>query len=360
MEQFSIKYKSEVFSDLIGHEKIKKEFIKKSKDNSFPNVLFFIGEPGSGKTSCAAIIAKQLNCHNKNIENCQCNSCKDIREEKFHRDVLLYNASTMSKDDVNSIEDTVSRNPSYDENIIIIIDESQELSRSGKGSLKKLLEKKRENVYFILNTSDKDAFTPELKRRGQVYLFKEVNSLEIAEYLLGIVKKEDIVDKVPEIFIKEGIFTLAENCGGSPGYALSLLERCISGEIYSENEIVKELNLISEKVSSNLLFDMLNHDTSVFESLKNIELKEFFLKSFKILQEAAIYNVSGFVDQEWKISNAKRLSSNDFFNLLLEVFINTKNDVYFNERSFYTELIKYYNRSIPEIKRIESSEREPV
>jgi DNA polymerase-3 subunit gamma/tau len=343
---FSIKYKTKNFEEMVGQSKIKLEFIKRSKTLDFSSVMFFIGNQGGGKTSTATIISKMLNCHTKNITGtCNCPSCKDIDLEKFNRDVHLFNASQMSKDDVNQLENLVAYYPTYDKNKIIIIDESQHLSSSAKGSTKKLLEKKRDNVYFILCTSDEDAFTPEIKRRGQVYLFKEVPQPEIAEYLMNIIKKEGLFDTIDESFITEGIFTIAGNCNGSPGYALSLLERCVNGEIYSEKDIIKELGIVSDSTSSNILEKLLKRDLKVFEDLKNIELKEFYFKNFKILLEAYIYAQTGFIDQEWKLPNAKRIASciiDKNLDKLLEAFNNTEADPYFKESSFYYEIIKYF------------------
>jgi len=343
--QFSIKYKAKSFDEIIGHKKITKEFIKRSKENNFAEVMFFIGEPGSGKTASASIIAKKLNCQTGK-ENCVCIVCQDIDNELFNRDVHLFNASKMGKEEVNKLEELVSYYPTYDKNIVIIIDEAHELrSVSAKGATKKLLEKKRDNVFYILCTSDYEAFTPEIKRRGQVYLFKEVSDAEIAEFLLNILKKEEIFETIDESFITEGLFTIASNCNGSPGYALSLIERCIQGEIYIKKDIISELGLVSNETSTNILEKLLKKDKSVFEDLKNVDLKEFFMKSNKILNDIKIYQLSGYSDQEWKIQGAKRLLNIGINNIdfLLEKFNNVKTVPYFIETSFYYEVTTYFN-----------------
>jgi len=92
----------------------------------------------------------------------------------------------------------------------------------------------------------------------------------------------------------------------------------------------------------------------MFEQLKNLDVKEFFNKSYKILQEAAIYKETGYIDQEWKERNARMLCQNSSCYDLLKAFEQTKNDVYFSERSFYSELLRYYKNQIKEVKRIPS------
>jgi len=360
---YSLQYRSKTFDDIYGHKTNVKEFKKRSENINFPDVMIMSGLSGSGKTTSAFMIAKLLNCktpikqadgHNEPCNECA--SCKDINEEKFSRDVFFKNASEMGKEDVNKLNDLVNNFPMFDKNIIIILDEAQELSKSGKGATLKLLEKTRKNVYFILCTMDSNAFDIAVKRRGQTYLFKEVSSDDIAEYLAFIVKKEGLFDTLPDEFIFKGLFFIANNSYGSPGYAVSILERCIAGEIYSEEDITRELGLVSDSVSTNILEKMLRTDKSVFEDLKSTELKELYFKSAKILREAYIYGVHGYISDDWKLPSAKTLSKNTSqLEKLIEMFYAVKSEPYFNENSFYVELIKYYkeneNKEVPVIRK---------
>lgn len=363
---FSINYKAKNFSEIVGHNKIISEFKRRSTDLSFPEVMFFMGEPGSGKTAVASIIAKLINCKSpvKNKEGyfdpCDtCPSCLAINSETFGRDTYLFNASQMGKEEVLKLEDLVSYFPSWDKNIVILIDEAHELrSVSAKGATKKLLEKKRQNVFFILCTSDKDAFTPEIKRRGQVYLFNQIDSTSIADYLVTIIQKEGLFETIPEEFLTKGVFTIAEGSGGSPGYAISLLERCLSGQIYTETEIVKELGLISEQKAVNILADLLQKKPSVFEELKSLDLKDFYFKSNKILTELYIYKTFGFIDQEWKLKNISTLNGDVWE--LIKAFNSIQTDPFFKETSFYFEILNYFKPNIPTMTSLEKPKRIPV
>jgi DNA polymerase III subunit gamma/tau len=347
---YSLTHRGQEFDDIFGHDKIVNEFKRRSVDLNFPDVMILSGLSGSGKTTMAFVIAKLLNCKNPtNKEDgyhpCGvCESCIDVQQERFARDVYFKNASEMGKDAVNDLGELVNNYPMYDKNVIVIIDEAQLLGSSGKGATLKLLEKKRQNVYFILCTMDANAFDISVKRRGQVYNFKEVDVQGIALYLKKVLEKEGLYNTVPEEFIPN-LFFLAENSYGSPGYAVSLLERCIKAELWKKEEIVKELNLVTDAVSSNILFMLLDYKKEAFEELKNIDLKEFYLKSCKILREAMVYKLSTYCDNDWKIANAKQLISFAKFDRLYQAFMDVKIDSYFNENAFYEQIIKFFYES---------------
>jgi DNA polymerase III gamma/tau subunit len=225
------------------------------------------------------------------------------------------------------------------------LDEAQELSKGGRGATLKLLEKPRKGVYFILCTMDKDAFPVAVKRRGQYYKFKNCTNEEISDYLISIIQKENLFESINQDFLTDGIFTIAENSLGSPGVAISYLERCIYANIYTNEEIIKELGLLSNSNVYNILEKILKLDIKVFEELKNIDIKEFYLKSFKTLRESYIYKISGYIDAEWKLQTAKILSSYETLKELLERFNKVKNNSYLDENSFYWEILDFFDKN---------------
>jgi DNA polymerase III subunit gamma/tau len=350
--QYSLQYKAKIFDEMIGQKLIINEFKRRSINKDFSPVMFMEGGSGLGKTTLAFIIAKILNCKNPikrdgYLDPCnKCQPCEDVNAEKFYRDSLFFDGSNMSKEDVLKIEKLASSSPMYDQNIIITIDEAQELSKSGKGAALKLLEKPRKNVYFILCTMDQNAFSTAIKRRGQYYKFKEVSIDEIADFLINIIKKEKLFESIDQEFIEKGIFTIAENCLGSPGLALSYLERCIYANLYKEEDIIKELGLISDSLTSNLLQRILDYDKDIFKEFSNIDLKEFFYKSFKILTDFKVFAISDWVDQEWKIKFYNVLKKYDNIDKLIAYFQSMKTDPYFNENSFYLSIINFFNDRI--------------
>lgn len=358
---YSTKYRGNLLSDIVGHKKIMFEMKKRSKDLNFPEVMILEGESGSGKTTLAFIVSKLLNCknpidHNGYKEPCnKCESCRDINNENFSRDVSFYDASSMSKEDVSNLNDIVDTYPLSDKNKILIIDEAQELSKSGKGATLKLLEKKRQNVYFILCTMDTESLPIAVKRRGQTYKFKKVDSFDISEFLIKILKLEELQNKVPSEFLTEGVFTISENSNGSPGIALNYLERCLIGEIYDSKSIINELGLLDESRITDYLYKILTYDNSIFYDLSSIDIKEFYFKSYKILQECYIYYAFNFVSEEWKLKNYKKYSKIPLTQLfkLIQYFSKVESNPYFNERSFIMTILRFFKLNTPSIPIIE-------
>lgn len=348
------KYRPKTLTEFVGQKKIIGEFKNRTKDNNFPQVMIFEGDSGTGKTSLAYIVSKLLNCKTSKktragIEPCnKCESCLDINNEKFARDVMFFDASSMGKSDILDLEKLVNYNAFYDQNKIIIIDEAQELSKAGKGATLKLLEKVRNNVYFILCTMDTKALDNAVKRRGQVYKFKPATSDDIAQYLFSILEQENIVETIDESFINEGLFTISESSYGSVGIAISNLERCIEGKIYSEADIINELGFINEKKTSSYLIKILKKDSTVFNDLANLDLKEVYFKMRKILKDALIYKFTKIADNDWKEKYLKSYIQYDISKLYSG--LTSMNNIYFDEYKFYNIIFEYFNISTKRVR----------
>lgn len=340
----TLKYRPFSFNDIVGQKGIISEMKKRSLEKNFPEVMIFEGESGTGKTTLAFIISALLNdkspIDNKKWldPNPESDSCKSILEERFNRDVSFFDASSMGKDDVLKLEYIINTSPMFDENRVIIIDEAQELSKAGKGVTLKLLEKKRKNAFIILCTMDINAFDKAVRSRGQLYTFRSPNSSDIAEYLfkLTMLEKSD----APESFLTEGLFTIAENCEGSVRMAVQSLERCLIGNFFTEEEIKKELGLISNEKLANLIIKILNKDSSVIKEILDFSAKEFYYKANKTLVDSFIYNKTGYISAEWKESFAKKLSAFSNFEEVTKVFLELSKEKYFRDDLFLYELSK--------------------
>jgi len=257
----------------------------------------------------------------------------------------------MGKDDVVSIEKIVSVSPMYDKNKIIIIDEAQELSKASKGATLKLLEKKRKNIYFILCTMDAKSIHKAVRDRCQQYKFKKVDTISISEYLFKILEIEDPNEEVPEVFVTEGLTTIADNSDGSVRNALQHLERCLIGKFYTNEEIVHEFGFVSEEVMFSMIFKLLKKDVTVLSELKKIDMKEFFFKSRKILTDGMIYKMTGTSESEWKIANAKKIAKFDTVLDILNSYSKISLMPYFNESVYLYSIINYM-KSNNEIKSV--------
>ena len=311
----------------------------------FPEVTILEGPSGLGKTTLAYIISALINDPNPIINkdgskspNPSSPSSIAIREEKFNRDVKLYDASSMSKEDVLNLGRSLSNAPMFDQHKVVIIDEAQELSKAGKGVTLELLEKKRKGTYIILCTMAIETFDKAVQSRGHVYTFRSPSSSDIAEYLFRLTEFLNLPD-VPEIeeFLSKGIFLIAENCEGSIRMAVQNLERCVFGEFWTEEQIEKEFSFLSNEKLSDLVLRILKKDVSCIKSIKDFGTKDFYYKALKTLNDAYLYSVTGFVDQPWKERFAKSIKSYDL-EKVISVLLEVDKGVYFREDLFFYHL----------------------
>lgn len=355
---YALEHRPFSFDEMIGNKGILNEMRKRSESVNFPEVMIFEGPSGTGKTTLAFIVAALINDPNplkirgKNHLNPNPESppSQNILNEKFNRDVLFYDASTMGKDDVAKLESVVSTAPMFDRKKVIIIDEAQELTKAGKGVTLKLLEKKRKNAHIILCTMDIKAFDKAVKTRGQLYTFRSPSPTEIAEYLYDLVEKIGVV--VSEEFYESGIFTIAENCEGSVRYAVQNLERCIIGELYTEEQIQNELGFLSIDTLTKIILKICKKDPSAIKDILDFSSKEFFYKAKKTLIDSAIYKNTGYLTADWKKGFAEKVGRYDI-DELLDILLRVDEGSYFREDIFLYELSKYMSKR-------SSAERKPA
>ena len=350
---FSLEFRPHLFEDMVGQKGIIGEFKNRSKKISFPEAMLFEGESGSGKTTAALIVAALINCTNpKKLKNGEhqpcgkCASCKDIKNEKFYRDVTFFDASTMGKGDVVSIEKIVNVSPMYDKNKIVIIDEAQELSKASKGATLKLLEKKRKNVHFILCTMDVKSINKAVRDRTQQYKFRKLDSTSISEYLFKILEIEDPNEETPETFVTEGLTTIADNSDGSVRNALQHFERCMIGKFFTKEDIVREFGFVSEEVLFNMIFKILKKDATVLNELQKIDMKEFFFKSRKILTDSQIYKMTKVSESSWKEKNAKAIAKYDTVLDILNAYSKISLMPYFLDSIYLHAIMEYMTTTV--------------
>ena len=344
------------FDDMIGQKGILKEMKKRSIDCDFPPVMIFEGPSGTGKTTLACIIAALLSDKNPIVNsdgtkdpNPESPACKAIRETKFNRDVVFKDGSKMGKEDIAELENSLMLAPRFDGKKVIVIDEAQALSKVAKGATLTLLEKQRKDTHIILCTMDIDAFDKAVRSRGPNYKFRSPSSTEIAEYLLDYTEKLDLpVDESMEEFYTKGLFTIAENCGGSVRTALQNFERCVQGEFFTVEEIEREFGIMSNDKLSDLIESLCRKDSDAVRLIRDFGAKEFHYKLLKVLSDAYVYKTAQYIDQQWKIRTADRLS--DALGNRLETIVENMSKVdamgYFREEIFFFQLAKsfYPNR----------------
>ena len=220
----ALKYRPQVFEDLIGQELAVKTIFNSIKENKIPNAYLFTGIRGIGKTTIARIVAKALNCKN-GIENlCKdkfCENCQSIINSN-HIDVLEMDAATRtSVDDIRELIEFSKYGPSTAKFKIFIIDEVHMLSKQAFNALLKTLEEPPEYLKFIFATTELKKIPVTILSRCQRFELPRVKPEELLVFIKKIIKLENGVatDDALKLIIK-----LSE---GSVRDALSLLDRAL-------------------------------------------------------------------------------------------------------------------------------------
>jgi len=352
----SLEKRPKTINEMIGHTTIMSEFKNRSKNLNFPQVMLFVGKPGSGKNTIAYIIAKLINCENLNkvghyYEPCnECKSCNDINNENFSRDTKYVDCTQYDSKDVENLNRLALLQPMFDKSKVFILDEFQSLgNKNTKSKTNNLLEKVRKHVYFILCARDSSTIPNDLLQRCQIYNFYSISKKIISDYLCKLVIDDE---SIPEIFYQEGLFTIAENSNGSIRQALQFLERCLEGKLFSSKQIEQELGFISEEKEMNILISLLDAKKEILWDLSNLkDLETFYYRTKKILISANIYKFTKRVDQNWKKDNAETLiKSHNLINLLKCYNF----DYSFNKEQFLYKIIEYYNSIYSNIRQVRS------
>ena len=272
----ALKYRPQVFKDLIGQEVLSKTITNAIKIGKTPNAYLLTGIRGVGKTTTARLIAKALNCENNVSQknNCDlnnsCNSCKEIANSN-HIDVLEMDAASKTGiDDVRELIENSKYSPTNAKFKIFIIDEVHMLSKQAFNGLLKTLEEPPPSLKFILATTEIKKIPVTILSRCQRFDLKRVNIDEIFKHLELISKKEK-----GSISVK-ALKVIAQASEGSVRDGISLLDRAITYQsINSKKEIDAQdirnmLGLADKSKVINLLKEIFNGDT---------------LKSINILKE---------------------------------------------------------------------------
>lgn len=315
-------FRPKTFDAFIGQGGIVAEMKSRSLTMNFPKVMIFEGDSGTGKTSMAFLVASLLNDDSPIPKgegdmayfdpNPESPALRDIYSESFSRpDVKFYDASSMSKGDVLEVEQFVGMNPMFDNKRIAIIDEAQELSRAGKGATLRLLEKSRSNAYIILCTMNADALDEAVLSRGTRFTFRKVAPGMLAKGLYDILNQLDV--EVPDEFISEGIFTLAENVEGSVRTGLQYLDRCLASKNFSADGLQDEFGFISSEKMTVILKELLSLRTAVNLFSSKLDLKKFLHTAFAYMGEAAQYSITGKSTVQWKKDYTLQIKDQPYF-----------------------------------------------
>jgi DNA polymerase III gamma/tau subunit len=269
MENLYKKYEPYLLKDVIGHPVTVNEIRKRAKDDNFSHVTYFTGNSGIGKTVLQKLCAKLILCQNITQEGEPCNSCEtcvSITEDKKSQYFENYNGSLLGKSEVEElVKSAFIVSPfSKIKRKVICIDEFQEIkSGAAEKSLLKILEIKNDSVFWIIGSMDNSKLNIATTSRCTPYYLKDLEETVITERLYQVCLSEKIdVESKEKIEI---LFTIAQYSQGSLRVALGYLERVIYANLWEENRLIEELQLIPQSKLSDITNKLLSGDTSVLQ-----------------------------------------------------------------------------------------------
>lgn len=237
------KYRPMSFSSVVGQEALTTTLKNAVKSGKLAHAFLFCGPRGVGKTTCARIFAKTINCLNPNSEGeaCgECESCKAFAEQRSYNIFELDAASNNSVENIKQLMEQTRVPPQVGRYKVFIIDEVHMLSTSAFNAFLKTLEEPPSYVIFILATTEKNKLLPTILSRCQIYDFDRMTIPNTVNHLKMVAEREGYT------YEEEALEVIAEKADGGMRDALSIFDQAASfcqGNITLE-KVVKDLNLM--------------------------------------------------------------------------------------------------------------------
>lgn len=264
MDKFVVsarKYRPQTFDTVIGQSHITTTLKNAINHNQLAHAFLFCGPRGVGKTTCARILAKTINCETKleNGEACNtCNSCNSFNNGTSLNIHELDAASNNSVDDIRTLVDQIRFAPQAGKYKVYIIDEVHMLSASAFNAFLKTLEEPPSFAIFILATTEKHKILPTILSRCQIFDFKRITLIDTVEHLHSICEKEEIKAE------KAALQVIAQKSEGCMRDALSIMDKIASftnSQINYANTL-EHLNILDADYYFKLLNCMLTQNLS--------------------------------------------------------------------------------------------------
>ncbi|MDR2467247.1 MAG: DNA polymerase III subunit gamma/tau [Prevotellaceae bacterium] len=246
MEQFvvsAIKYRPLSFASVVGQSTIGATLKNAIERGHLSHAYLFCGPRGVGKTTCARIFAKTINCLSPDAdrEACgKCESCRSFAEGRSYSIHELDAASNNSVDDIRQLVEQVRIPPQIGKYSVYIIDEVHMLSSSAFNAFLKTLEEPPRHAIFILATTEKHKILPTILSRCQIYDFNRINVENIVAHLEDIARKEGVTAEPDALNI------IARKADGAMRDALSIFDRVVSfcGNNVTYSAVIEDLNVL--------------------------------------------------------------------------------------------------------------------
>ena len=252
------KWRPQTFDDVIGQQHITETLKNQVRSSRLSHAYIFIGTRGTGKTTCARILARAVNCeHPVDGNPCgKCAACRGIADGSILDVVELDAASNNGVDNVRALREEAVFSPAAVKKRVYIIDEVHMLSASAFNALLKIIEEPPEHLIFILATTELQKVPATILSRCQRHSFKRIDVPEIAEYLEYIASKEHFT------LSHEAAELIARLAEGGVRDALSLLDQCSSSETIDVETVYAAMGLAGKRRLAELLDLILKHDSA--------------------------------------------------------------------------------------------------
>lgn len=219
-------YRPKTFDEVLGQDRVVNVLKNQVKNKNFSHAYIFAGERGTGKTTCAKIFAKAINCLNpKDGSPClECENCRSIDEEATIDIIEMDAASNRRIDDIRNLKDNVIYPPNNLKYKVYIIDEAHMITREAFNALLKIMEEPPSHLVFILATTEIEKIPNTILSRVQKFEFNKINSKDIKKQINIILHDKNISME------NEAIDLIIRKAKGAMRDALSILDQVISTE----------------------------------------------------------------------------------------------------------------------------------
>ena len=264
MENFIVsarKYRPSTFDTVVGQQSITTTLKNAIRNNTLAQAFLFCGPRGVGKTTCARIMAKTINCLHptENMEACnECESCRAFNNNASFNIYELDAASNNSVEDIRNLVEQVRIPPQIGQYKVYIIDEVHMLSTAAFNAFLKTLEEPPAYAKFILATTEKHKIIPTILSRCQIFDFKRITVEDIEKHLAHVAQMEGIHAE------PEALNIIAQKADGALRDALSIFDQMVSfsGKDITYKAVIDNLNVLDYDYYFRIVDDVMQGNTS--------------------------------------------------------------------------------------------------
>jgi DNA polymerase III subunit gamma/tau len=269
------KYRPALFADVVGQAHVAGTLKNALATDHLAHAFLFTGPRGVGKTTCARILAKILNCTNrtKDFEACnECPSCKAFNENASFNIIELDAASNNSVEHIRALIEQVRFQPQQGKYKVFIIDEVHMLSNQAFNAFLKTLEEPPSYAIFILATTEKHKIIPTILSRCQIFDFRRISIADMVTQLQSIAEKEGITADPDALHI------IAQKADGAMRDALSIFDRItsFSNKKINYNDVIENLNVLDYDYYFQITDALMREDMSAILNLFDQILRKGF------------------------------------------------------------------------------------